>query len=312
MRMSEFSGFRMAAVILFIALILAMFSGIARAAPVTYETNVLSWDGSKWARLTKGYLLTAQSPTHATLAIGGGYGDTGLSVAATGALTSNSTALFDGSITSGKTGANGSIIVKNAAAGATYFSASGDTGNVVIKGDIAVNTDKLAITGANGSINIGPDKFTVAGASGNTVIAGTATITGELTGAGPKHYLSVPLNSTAGATTAYTGVIAVQRGMTITKASVAFWTYPGSSAGTCVFTLTNHDASGGADDNLLNAANVDIKAKAAHSVTDLTLTATGADLVLAAGDAVYATCVNDNGDATAGVGGVLTLEYTLQ
>jgi hypothetical protein len=134
--------------------------------------------------------------------------------------------------------------------------------------------------------------------------------TGEITGTGPKQYTSVPLTLTANAT-AITGVFVAQRAMTITKGSIAFAVKPASAAGTITLALANYDLSATADDNLLSAATIDLEALTAKTASDLTLTATGADLVLAAGDYVYATIVSNNVDAVGG-GGVITLEYTLQ
>jgi hypothetical protein len=284
-------------------LLLALLASLPVLSATTKETDVLGWTGSAWTRLAKGYLRTAQTAAHATLVIGGGYGDTGLSVAATGALTSNSTAQYDGVITSGVTGSNGGLVVKSTGAGATTFSVAGATGNTVVVGtaDITGATTVTGLTTLNGGLTMDSGVFAV------------ADTTGALTGSGPKYSVSVPLLSTAAATTARTGVFAVQRAMTITRISVCFYAYPGSSAGTCVITVNNADATASyAEDTLLNAANVDIKAKTALTPIDFTLTATGADLVLADGDYITAACINGNGDATAGTGGVLTLEYTLQ
>jgi len=286
--------------LLAIALILVLAT---TAFPAQYkETDILAWTGTAWTRLVKGFLRTAQSATHATLVIGGGYGDSGLSVAATGALTSNSTAQFDGVITSGKTGSNGGLVVCSTGAGATTFSVTGASGNTLIAGTADI-TGATTVTGAvalNGGVACDSTAF---------VIADT---TGELTGTGPKHYVSVPLLSTAAATTARTGVFIAHRACTITKGSISFVAFPGSSAGTCVFTLGNYDLSATTSDNLLSTTNIDVKAKTAYTTIDLTLTSTSADKVLADGDYVYASLVNDNSDATAGTGGVLTLEYTLQ
>lgn len=141
--------------------------------------------------------------------------------------------------------------------------------------------------------------------------ANMAAATGELTGAGPKHYVSVPLGATANATT-YTGVFVAHRAMTITKASVAFVAVPASTLGTATLALTNYDLSATTDDNLLSTATIDLEGLTNKTASDLTLTATSADLVLADGDYVYATIISNNADMTGGTGGVLTLEYTLQ
>jgi hypothetical protein len=134
---------------------------------------------------------------------------------------------------------------------------------------------------------------------------------GELTGSGPKHYVSVPLTTTAN-TTSQTGVFVAQRGMTITKASIAYVGKPASAAGTVTLALANYDLSATTSDNLLSAATVDLEGLTNFTASDLTLTATAADLVLADGDYIYATIVSNNVDMSGGTGGVLTLEYTLQ
>jgi hypothetical protein len=294
---------RMGAVRLAVIVCLLAVIALPVMAATVKETDVLGWTGSAWTRLAKGYLRTEQTATHATLVIGGGYDTSGLTVAATGALSSNSTAQFDGVITSGITGTNGGIVVKSTGAGATTFSVAGATGNTLVTGTMQVDgaTTQTGALTANGGISCDSGVFAV------------ADTTGAITGSGPKYYVSVPLLSIAAATTARTGVFNVRRAMTITSATVSFYAYPGSSGGTCVLTLKNADASDTmTEDTLLNAATVDIKAKTAKTPINLTLTATGADLVLAAGDMVTAACINDNGDASAGTGGVLTLEYTLQ
>ncbi len=147
--------------------------------------------------------------------------------------------------------------------------------------------------------------------SGGVATATITAATGELTGTGPKFYASVPLGATANTTT-YTGVFIAHRAMTITKASIAYVAKPASSAGTVTFALTNYDLSATTDDNLLSTATIDLEGLTNKTTTDLTLTETGADLVLADGDYLYATIVSNNADMTGATGGVLTLEYTLQ
>jgi hypothetical protein len=77
------------------------------------------------------------------------------------------------------------------------------------------------------------------------------------------------------------------------------------------FALANYDSSATTADNLLSTATVDLEGLTNNTVADLTPTATGADLVLADGDYVYATVISNNADMTGATGGVLTLEYTL-
>jgi len=171
----------------------------------------------------------------------------------------------------------------------------------------------LTVTGAtqlNGGLTMDTNAFTVANTTGNTSIAGTLTVTGEVTGAGLKHYVSVPLAITANAT-AYTGVFVAHRAMTITKASVAFVAKPASTGGGVTLALSNYDLSATTSDNLLSTATIDLEGLTNLTASDLTLTSTAADKVLADGDFVYVTIISDNADMTGGTGGVLTIEYTL-
>lgn len=74
--------------------------------------------------------------------------------------------------------------------------------------DLTVNTDKFAVTATNGNVNVGPNKFTVAGATGNTVIAGTATSTGDLkvgAAAGTFNVTAASGNTVANGTVTSTG-----------------------------------------------------------------------------------------------------------
>lgn len=130
-------------------------------------------------------------------------------------------------------------------------------------------------------------------------------------GVGTKMYASVPLAAAAGATTSYTGAFVANRSMTITAARISFVAYPASTLSNVTFALTNYDLSATTDDNLLSTATIDLDAGVAKTSTTLTLTATTADRTLAAGDYVYATIVGGNADASAGTGGVLTIEYYL-
>jgi hypothetical protein len=58
--------------------------------------------------------------------------------AASGTLTVGGAAQFDSTVTSGKTGSNGGIVVKSTGAGATTFSVAGATGNTLVAGTLEV------------------------------------------------------------------------------------------------------------------------------------------------------------------------------
>lgn len=124
---------------------------------------------------------------------------------------------------------------------------------------------------------------------------------------GSTQVVSVPLTVTANSTV-YTGVLAVQRDVNVSKASVAFKSAPVSSNGTVTLALSNYDASASAADNLLSTATVSLESLSDNTPSDLTLTSTSGDLQLSDGDYVYVTAVSNNSDMTGGTGGVLTLE----
>jgi hypothetical protein len=121
--------------------------------------------------------------------------------------------------------------------------------------------------------------------------------------------ISVPLLCVKNATN-YTSVVTVNRATTITAGSITFYTKPSSTLGAVTFALSNRDASAPATDNLLSTDTIDLEGLTSLVQTDLTLTGTAGDLVLANGDMVFATIISDNNDMTGGVGGVLTLECT--
>ncbi len=91
-----------------------------------------------------------------------------------GAFEANAAAQIDGVITSGKTGSNGGLVVRETSAGATKFSVTGADGNTTVGGTLGV-TGLSTLTGGIAA-GTGANKFTVAGADGNTVIDGTLTV----------------------------------------------------------------------------------------------------------------------------------------
>ena len=164
---------------------LAVMAAPAFPAAQIKETNILTWNGSAWIRLTKGQIYSdvTSATTAATMAIGGGYGAAGLSVAATGALTSNSTAQFDGVITSGITGSNGGLTIKSTGAGGTTFSVAGATGNTATTGALDVTGAVTIGAGGNGYTTSGTT-ITALGAistKGALIVDGTSTLTGATT-----------------------------------------------------------------------------------------------------------------------------------
>ena len=128
------------------------------------ETDVLTWNGSAWARLTKGQLYSYTTPTAAaTMAVGGGYGSTGCTIAATGNIQTNGTLTVDGvSTLTGATTITGACTQVGAwAAGGGY----GDTGcTIATTGNISTNGNLIV--------------------DGTSTLTGATTITGALTQTG--------------------------------------------------------------------------------------------------------------------------------
>lgn len=131
--------------------------------------------------------------------------------------------------------------------------------------------------------------------------------------AATRQSVSVPLPAFTANSTVYAGLLPVTRAMRITKISLGVHTLPVDADGTCLLSITNYDLSATADDNLLSAASVNLESESvAKSGEELALTATAADLVLAAGDFIFATLVNNSAAIdTAMVGGVIHIEYDL-
>jgi len=108
------------------------------------------------------------------------------------------------------------------------------------------------------------------------------------------------------------GIHAVQRAMKVTKMSLGSYNKPADADGVMTLAVTNYDQSATADDNLLVAATFDLESLTAKESEELALTATAADLILAANDFIYATLVNDSAAIDTNLGGaILTIEFDL-
>lgn len=125
-----------------------------------------------------------------------------------------------------------------------------------------------------------------------------------------RKAVSVPLPNGTANTTVNTGVMAIARPIKVTRISVCAFTIPVDADGTLTLELLNYDSSANAADTLMSAAfNLETLTTAKES-QDLTLTATAADLLLDAGDYIYAAMVNNSAAIdTAMAGAVVTIEY---
>jgi len=130
----------------------------------------------KIATTATGVVVTGDTGTD-TLTVGGGYGSTGLAIAATGNIQTNGTLTVDGLAT-----LNAGIAVDT-----NKFTVADTTGNVSTAGTLGVTgISTLGIINVSGlaSLDAGIDvdgAFTVADTSGNVVTSGTLGVTGVST-----------------------------------------------------------------------------------------------------------------------------------
>jgi len=125
--------------------------------------------------------------TFNSLNVGGGYGSTGATIASTGAVSTNSTIQADGVITSGVTGSNGGLVIKETSAGATKFSIAGATGIITLAGSGTIdnNTDTAVINLTETTVRV-TGAFDV---TGNSTLA-SVDIGGGYTGGGSGATIS--------------------------------------------------------------------------------------------------------------------------
>jgi hypothetical protein len=158
----------------------------------TKETDLLTWNGSAWARIAKGTLYSYTTPTAAaTMAVGGGYGSSGCTIAATGNIQTNGTLTVDGvSVLTGATTITGACTQTGEwQAGGGYASTGvtvATTGNTSIAGTLIV--DGIATIPVKPIVNLTDQTLTISATHyGKYVVAafaGATTITLPDPGAG--------------------------------------------------------------------------------------------------------------------------------
>lgn len=123
-----------------------------------------------------------------------------------------------------------------------------------------------------------------------------------------KIVVSVSLPILTADSTKYYGVFNVPFDCKLVSIWLAFQDVPASALGTVLFNIYNRDQSGGpATDALLETADLNLEGETDLTPTELILTSTAADLILAKSDFIHAKVVSNNGDMTAGEGGCITL-----
>lgn len=127
-----------------------------------------------------------------------------------------------------------------------------------------------------------------------------------------RQYVSVAIPDITANTTGRVGLLAVQQALKVTKITIASYNKPADADGVITLAITNYDQSATADDNLLVAATFDLESLTAKESEELALSATAADLILAANDFVFADFVNDSAAIDTNLGGaVIVIEYDL-
>ena len=129
-------------------------------------------------------------------------------------------------------------------------------------------------------------------------------------GTNRRKQVSVPLPNGTANTTVNTGIMAIARPIKVTRISVCAFTIPVDADGTLTLEMLNYDSSANAADTQMAAAfNLETLTTAKES-QDMALTATAADLLLDAGDYLYAALVSNSAAIdTAMAGCVVTVEY---
>lgn len=240
--------------------------------------------------------------------------------------TADATAIGDITLTAGAKGAGtgdgGDIIL---VAGDTT---AGVQGYIKIQDDMLVQTtEKIYFqdTGtfmnspADGKIEIeadagGVDDITLDGGvtipTGHLLtLADAASITMNSEKVTVHKEVSVAVYATANTANNF-GILPIIANCKITEISLGFQAKPSSAAGTVLLEVYNYDG-GAAADNLLAAATFDLETMTSLVTSDLSLTATGADLQPDDGDFVYCVITSNNGDMTDGVGGAVMVRYTV-
>jgi len=189
-------------------------------------------------------------------------------------------------------------VAENKSGGDMIFYTTADGGETLTK---ALTIDSSQLSTFNGSVAVDTGK-TLA-----MTDAGSITLGGEKVTA--HKQVSIPVYATAGAAVSF-GLLPIIDNCKITHISIGFVAVPASVGGTVLLEVYNRDG-GAANDNLLNAATFDLESCTNMVTSDLTLTATTADLQPDDGDFVYCTITSNNGDMTGGTGGVITIKYTV-
>lgn len=141
------------------------------------------------------------------------------------------------------------------------------------------------------------------GANAGTLAEAEADITTLST----SFVLRVPLFFTANST--WATYASVPTACTVTAIKVITPTQFASTGGTCLLSVKKTSSAG---NTMLVAATYDLETPAADTLTTLSLTATGADLGLAAAGVIYIAVVSNNADLTgpAAAAACLLIHYT--
>jgi len=171
-----------------------------------------------------------------------------------------------------------------------------DSGNVAVKGNVAVNTNKFNVTASSGNTAIGgtlgvtsdvavnTNKFTVAAASGNTGIAGTLGVAGDVAVNTNKFNVTAASGNTAvGGTLGVTGNVAVNTDKFVVTAASGNTAIAGDVA-----VATNKFTVAAASGNTAIAGTLGVTGDVAVNTNKFNVTASSGNTAIA-GDVAVAT-----------------------
>lgn len=124
-----------------------------------------------------------------------------------------------------------------------------------------------------------------------------------------RKLISVELSAFTANATVYVPILAINKAIKVTGIWAAAITIPVDADGTSTLLVYNHDKSASADDALMAAA-YNMEGLVSKETTAMGLTATAADLVLEAGDFLFAALTNNSAAIDTNMADALvTIEY---
>lgn len=149
--------------------------------------------------------------------------------------------------------------------------------------------------------------FTALDAATAAAVAVNVTQSANIVTLSTAGVIRVPIGLAANST--FATYVEIPKAATVTRISLMSPTAFASTGGTITLAVKKTNSAG---NTMLSAATFDIKTLVADTLTAMTLTATGADLGVAANGTIYIAIVSNNADATGPIASaaMLTIGYT--